>query len=128
MVDANDGQALESRPPTFDDLVQLCSALNRAGAEYVVVGGMAVIHHGFVRATEDVDREKCKAIDTAEEAIMDLQTDGDFEAVASLVDVTGTDPGPVALAAFGLPDIVVTPPFGVVRLDVEVTFSYQAIT
>lgn len=81
----------------------------------------------FVRATEHVDREKCRAIDTAEEALMGLQTDTNFEAIASLVDVTSTDPGPVALASLGLVDVIVTPPYGVVRVDVEVTFSYEAI-
>lgn len=45
----------ESRPPTFNDLIEVCRALNNAGARFVVVGGMAMIHHGFVRATEDVD-------------------------------------------------------------------------
>jgi ferredoxin-fold anticodon binding domain-containing protein len=33
----------------------LCAALNKQGARYVVVGGMAVIHHGLLRATEDID-------------------------------------------------------------------------
>lgn len=45
----------ESRPPTLDDLIAICRALNKAGARFVVVGGMAMIHHGFVRTTEDVD-------------------------------------------------------------------------
>ena len=43
------------RPPQETDLVGLCEALNKQGARYVVVGGMAVIHHGFLRATEDID-------------------------------------------------------------------------
>ena len=55
MVDQDDGQALESRPPTLEDLLRLCDHLNSAGAEYIVVGGMAVIQLGFVRATEDID-------------------------------------------------------------------------
>jgi len=38
-----------SRNPTIDDLVELCRNLNAAGAEYVVIGGFAVIHYGFVR-------------------------------------------------------------------------------
>lgn len=45
----------ESRPPTINDLIEVCRALNNAGARFIVVGGMAMIHHGFVRATEDVD-------------------------------------------------------------------------
>ena len=55
MVDENDGKGLESRPPTISDLVTLCSALNAEGAIYVVIGGMAMIQAGFVRATVDID-------------------------------------------------------------------------
>ncbi|MBS3966881.1 MAG: hypothetical protein KGZ60_06495 [Truepera sp.] len=47
--------ALESRPPTTEDLIYLCRELNRLGARYVVIGGMAVNQHGLVRATEDID-------------------------------------------------------------------------
>ena len=54
MVDEND-DALESRPPTLSDLVALCRHLNEEGARYVIVGGMAIIQAGFVRATEDID-------------------------------------------------------------------------
>jgi hypothetical protein len=35
--------------------VKLCAALNAQGASYIVVGGMAVIQQGFLRATEDID-------------------------------------------------------------------------
>lgn len=46
---------LESRPPTVADLANLCRHLNDEGAKYILVGGMAIIQHGFTRATEDVD-------------------------------------------------------------------------
>ena len=52
---AHPEQSLESRPPTLEDLVALCRSLNAVGAKYVVIGGMAVIQHGFTRTTEDVD-------------------------------------------------------------------------
>jgi len=55
LVDRDDGPPLESRPPTLEDLVALCRRLNDEQARYVVVGGMAIIQAGFVRATEDVD-------------------------------------------------------------------------
>jgi hypothetical protein len=55
MVASNDDPPLESRPPVLEDLVGLCSELNSLGARYIVVGGMAVIQAGFVRATEDID-------------------------------------------------------------------------
>jgi hypothetical protein len=43
------------RPPEQADLVSLCRELNERGARYIVVGGMAIIQQGFVRATEDID-------------------------------------------------------------------------
>ena len=43
------------RTPEQSDLVKLCAALNAQGASYVVVGGMAMIQQGFLRATEDID-------------------------------------------------------------------------
>src|SRR6266852_5810166 len=43
------------RPPRETDLIGVCKALNEQGARYIVVGGMAVIHHGLLRATEDID-------------------------------------------------------------------------
>lgn len=52
---ANDNAPLEPRLPDTDDLVFLCRRLNEAGAKYLVVGGFAIIQHGFARATEDVD-------------------------------------------------------------------------
>ena len=52
---ANDNAPLEPRLPDTDDLVFLCRCLNEAGAKYLVVVGFAIIQHGFVRATEDVD-------------------------------------------------------------------------
>jgi len=43
------------RLPVQDDLVRLCRELNAHSARYMVVGGFAVIQHGFLRATEDID-------------------------------------------------------------------------
>ena len=43
-----------SRTPEQSDLVKLCAALNAQGANYIVVGGMAVVQQGFLRATEDI--------------------------------------------------------------------------
>lgn len=55
MVNQNDGSKLESRPPTIHDLVSLCRELNKHQARYIVIGGMAIIAAGFVRATEAID-------------------------------------------------------------------------
>ncbi|MBA3498651.1 MAG: hypothetical protein H0T86_16255 [Gemmatimonadales bacterium] len=35
--------------------MQVCQALNTAGARYLVIGGVACILHGYVRATTDLD-------------------------------------------------------------------------
>ncbi len=45
----------ESRAPQLQDVLDLCAALNREGARYVLIGGFAVILHGFIRSTKDVD-------------------------------------------------------------------------
>src|ERR1043166_523633 len=54
-MDSQDAHPLESRPPTLEDVLTLCRSLNAHGAKYIVVGGIAVIQHGFTRATEDID-------------------------------------------------------------------------
>jgi hypothetical protein len=38
-----------------DSLRAVVEALQRSGARYLVVGGVAVVAHGFVRLTEDLD-------------------------------------------------------------------------
>jgi hypothetical protein len=45
----------QSRAPEFEDLISLCRALNAEGARYVLIGGFAVLLHGLVRTTKDVD-------------------------------------------------------------------------
>ena len=35
--------------------VKVCAALNRAGSKYLVIGGIACVLHGYVRATTDLD-------------------------------------------------------------------------
>ena len=54
-MDPENADAAESRPPTLADLLLLCRSLNAQGARYMIVGGFAVNHHGFTRATMDVD-------------------------------------------------------------------------
>lgn len=46
---------LEPRDPESGDLLRICASLNTAGARYVVIGGMAMVLHGFNRGTEDID-------------------------------------------------------------------------
>ena len=44
-----------SRAPQIEDLVRICRSLNEHGAEYVLIGGFAVIAHGACRTTKDID-------------------------------------------------------------------------
>lgn len=43
------------RTPEQTGLAKLAPALNAQSARYIVIGGMAVIQQGFLRATEDMD-------------------------------------------------------------------------
>lgn len=52
--DPETGQLIP-RPPQREDLVRLCRELEKCGAEYVVVGGFAVIMIGLPRTTGDID-------------------------------------------------------------------------
>ncbi len=69
-----------SRAPHFEDLVSLCLALNREGARYVVIGGFAVILHGLVRTTKDIDL----LVDPSPENVKKVK-----QALASLPDNAG---------------------------------------
>ena len=53
MDDADDGSY--AREPQVEDLVRICRALNDAGAQYLLIGGFAVIAHGGARTTKDID-------------------------------------------------------------------------
>ena len=48
-------EGLTSRPPLEADLASLCRELNQRGANYVVVGGFAIMAAGLARTTGDVD-------------------------------------------------------------------------
>ncbi len=66
-----------SRAPELEDLVALCRALNREGVRYLLIGGFAVILHGLVRTTKDVDL----LVDPSEENVHRLK-----KALATLPD------------------------------------------
>ena len=81
-------QNLVSRPPVEADLVALCRSLNDLKADYVVVGGYAIIQAGYPRMTGDLDF----LIDTSPENEAKV-----FEALRILPDqaVNELDPGDV---------------------------------
>jgi hypothetical protein len=49
------GGEKRARVPTEADLRRIAARLNDLGARYAVIGGFAMIHHGFARATMDLD-------------------------------------------------------------------------
>ena len=53
MDDQNHSQY--SRVPELEDLINLCRYLNDKNVKYLLIGGFAVILHGFVRGTKDID-------------------------------------------------------------------------
>src|SRR3990167_4623761 len=53
MDDSQKGQY--SRTPVLEDVISICDSLNKAGVKYIVIGGIAVIFHGFGRGTKDID-------------------------------------------------------------------------
>jgi len=54
LADKGSGPLL-SRAPTESDLVRIARSLNAEGVSYAVIGGFAMIHYGYVRATMDID-------------------------------------------------------------------------
>lgn len=56
--------------------VQVCAALNAAGAKYLVIGGVACVLHGYARATTDVDILIERTQDNAKRILEGLSTVG----------------------------------------------------
>lgn len=54
MVD-DTSSAPSARIPTRADLARIARALNDHAVVYAVIGGFAMLHHGFARATMDID-------------------------------------------------------------------------
>ena len=54
-MDGDNDSTQFSRIPTVEDLVTLCKNLNQYKVRYVIIGGFAVIHFGYIRATGDID-------------------------------------------------------------------------
>ena len=55
---------------------QVCEALNRSRAKYLVIGGVACVLHGYVRATTDVDILIERTPENAERVLDALSTIG----------------------------------------------------
>jgi len=78
---------------------RVCRALNAAGARYLVIGGVACILHGYVRATTDLDLLIERTMDNAERVLEGLAETGygfarewSGELIARPITVIGDDP------------------------------------
>lgn len=49
------GDGGREQSPVAPDITAILGALTRHGVAFVVIGGLAVAHHGYIRATKDVD-------------------------------------------------------------------------
>jgi len=81
-----EGNALNiKRSAQTSDLIRFLHALNEAGVDYVICGGLACILHGLSRTTEDIDLR------------VDLRSDNlrNFVAVARRFDMTLRIPEPL---------------------------------
>ena len=41
--------------PAFDDFDRIVASLNKHNVEFMIIGGLAVVYHGHVRNTKDLD-------------------------------------------------------------------------
>lgn len=80
-------------PPVKGDIERVLNALNQAGARYLVVGGVAVVLHGFLRTTKDLD------------LVIQLERDNLQRGLQALKDLGFQPVVPVPLEAFADPVI-----------------------
>jgi len=81
-------------------VIEVCAALNGAGAHYLVIGGIACILHGHVRATKDVDILIERTLDNAARVLEGLEQVGygfarewlPEELIAKPITIIGDDP------------------------------------
>jgi hypothetical protein len=77
---------------TAHSIEQIVEALNRGGTRYLVVGGLAVVAHGFVRFTADLD------------LVLDPDSAAMRRAIGVLSDLGYRPRAPVAFADFAAPE------------------------
>ncbi len=57
-------------------VAEVCAALNGTGSHYLVIGGMACVLHGHVRATKDIDILIQRTLENARQILAALETIG----------------------------------------------------
>ena len=68
----------------LDKVSKIISSLNAHEVEYVIIGGYAVILHGFLRATEDIDivlKMTDENVSKFQNALLDIYDDTDIHEI-----------------------------------------------
>ena len=60
----------------MDDLDRVVAALNRHGVDFLVIGGFAMVYHGHVRNTQDLDLFIRPSADNARKTVAALEETG----------------------------------------------------
>src|SRR5690348_9206168 len=105
------------RPPTLTDLARICGELNRLGARYVGVGGLAMIQAGYLRATEDVDLLNDATIENESKVI---------EALLILPDKAVAELKPGEVAQYGVVRVGDEVVVDMMKSGCEVTYTEAA--
>ncbi len=92
-MDDESGGAQRARVPTSEDLARIARSLNDHGVRYAVIGGFAIIHHGFARATNDIDL----LVDPSPENVERIR-----QALAVLEDRAALDVRPTDIAEYNV--------------------------
>ncbi len=94
---------------SLTDVLRIVSSLNRAGVDYVVVGGVALNVHGLLRSTEDLDlfvRPEPENIERLRSALKEIWTDPAIDQITA-EDLCGA-----------YPSVRYGPPEGALYLDI----------
>ncbi len=63
-------------PPELDDLERIVASLNEGRVDFMIIGGYAVIFHGYVRNTKDLDILLRPTPDNSKRAVAALEALG----------------------------------------------------
>lgn len=62
--------------PSFDDFDRIVASLNKHQVDFMIIGGFAVVYHGHVRNTKDLDIFIRRTEDNAKRAVAALEEAG----------------------------------------------------
>ncbi len=76
-----------------DSVAEIVASLNAAGVRYLIVGGLAVVAHGYLRFTADVD------------IVLAVEPENVIAALSALRNLEYLPPAPVSLMDFADPSL-----------------------